>query len=83
MNITGTDNWACNGVVHVIDAVLLPPSLTAPTTTTTTTTPVTDLPATGNEPTMALLAGLFHSRRWWPAGRPASPNQLINQRAAR
>ena len=63
VNISGTNNWACNGVVHVIDAVLLPPSLTAPTTTTTvaptTTTPVTELPATGNEATLALLAGLL------------------------
>ena len=54
-NITGTDNWACNGVVHVIDAVLLPPSLTEATPTTTvapttpTTTPATELPATGTE----------------------------------
>ena len=53
VNITGTDNWACNGVVHVIDAVLLPSSLTQPAPTTTvapaTTTPVTELPATGTE----------------------------------
>lgn len=62
VNITGTDNWACNGVVHVIDAVLLPPSLTpAPETTTTTvptpTIPDGGLPATGNENTiMALVA---------------------------
>lgn len=53
VNIAGTDNWACNGVVHIIDAVLLPPSLTEPAPATTvaptTTTPVTELPATGTE----------------------------------
>ena len=56
VNITATDNWACNGVVHVIDAVLLPPSLTEPAPTTTVapttvapTTPATELPATGTE----------------------------------
>jgi transforming growth factor-beta-induced protein len=64
-DITATDNWACNGVVHVIDAVLLPPSLTepAPTTTTTapaTTAPVTELPATGNENVvMAMVASVL------------------------
>jgi transforming growth factor-beta-induced protein len=66
-DITAPNNWACNGVVHVIDAVLLPPSLTATPTTTTTTTvaptttaaPVTELPATGNDATVALFAGLF------------------------
>jgi transforming growth factor-beta-induced protein len=65
VNITGTNNWACNGVVHVIDAVLLPPSLAepAPTTTvapTTTTAPVTELPATGTENVvMALIATIL------------------------
>jgi LPXTG-motif cell wall-anchored protein len=66
VNIVATDNWACNGVVHVIDGVLLPPSLApaAPTTTPTTaplaTTPAGDLPATGSENTvMALVAGLL------------------------
>ena len=57
VNITGTDNWACNGVVHVVDAVLLPPSMTAPATTTTV---APTLPATGSANTvMALIAGLL------------------------
>jgi LPXTG-motif cell wall-anchored protein len=63
VNITATDTFACNGVIHVIDAVLLPPSLTAPTPTTaapTTTAPlVTELSATGNGTTLALLAGML------------------------
>jgi LPXTG-motif cell wall-anchored protein len=43
VNVTATDLEACNGVVHVIDAVLLPPSL---------------LPATGFSSTdIALVAG--------------------------
>lgn len=54
VNIVSTDNWGCNGVVHAIDAVLLPPSL-APAETTTTTTPVTVLPETGTETTVMLL----------------------------
>jgi LPXTG-motif cell wall-anchored protein len=61
VNITGTNNWACNGVVHVVDAVLLPPSL-APAPTTTLPTPTTlspDLPATGGETTLALVAVVF------------------------
>jgi transforming growth factor-beta-induced protein len=64
VNITATDNWACNGVVHVVDAVLLPPSLSEPTPTTTvaptTTSPVTELPATGTENVaMALIASVL------------------------
>ena len=43
VNVTATDLEACNGVIHVIDAVLLPPSL---------------LPATGFDSTdIALVAG--------------------------
>jgi len=43
VNVTATDIEACNGVIHVIDAVLLPPSL---------------LPATGFDSTdIALVAG--------------------------
>lgn len=66
VNIVSTDNWACNGVVHVIDAVLLPPSLSAPTTTvpapTTTipTPPDGQLPETGSGTTvMLIVASLF------------------------
>ena len=72
VNIISTDNWACNGVVHAIDAVLLPPSLapaetTVPATTepattvpATTTAPATELPETGTETTvMLLLASLL------------------------
>lgn len=69
VDITATNNWACNGVVHVVDGVLSPPSLTAPAPTTTvptttaapttTVAPVTELPATGNDATLALLAGLL------------------------
>lgn len=43
VNVTATDIEACNGVIHVIDAVLLPPA---------------DLPDTGvDATTVALLAG--------------------------
>ena len=61
VNITGTDNWACNGVVHVIDGVLLPPSLTPDPTTTlpTPTTVAPDLPATGSNSVLALVAGML------------------------
>ena len=62
VNITGTDNWACNGVVHVIDGVLLPPSLTPAETTTTLPTPTTvspNLPATGSNSVLALVAGML------------------------
>ena len=62
VNIISTDNWACNGVVHAIDAVLLPPSLapaetTVPATTVPapTTLPATELPETGTETTVMLL----------------------------
>lgn len=62
VNITATNNWACNGVVHVIDGVLLPPSLTPDPTTTTLPTPTTvspDLPPTGSNSVLALVAGLL------------------------
>jgi transforming growth factor-beta-induced protein len=51
INVVTTDIVACNGVIHVIDGVLLPPSLTA--------TPDVDenLPATGSDNgTLALFA---------------------------
>jgi transforming growth factor-beta-induced protein len=52
INVVATDIEACNGVIHVIDGVLLPPSLTA--------TPDVDeegLPATGSDNgNLALLA---------------------------
>ncbi len=57
VNIVSTDNFGCNGVVHAIDAVLLPASL-APAPTTTV--PVTELPETGTETTvMLIVAGLL------------------------
>lgn len=63
VNIVSTDNWACNGVVHAIDGVLLPPSLTpdpAPTTVPTPTAPPGgDLPPTGNNSVLALVAGML------------------------
>lgn len=63
VNIVSTDNWACNGVVHAVDGVLLPPSLTpdptTPTTLPTPTTPSPDLPATGNNSVLALVAGML------------------------
>jgi transforming growth factor-beta-induced protein len=67
VNVIATDVLACNGVVHVIDAVLVPPSVlealtAAPTTTAppATTAPDGDLPATGSSNTStALVAGLL------------------------
>jgi LPXTG-motif cell wall-anchored protein len=50
VNITATDIFACNGVVHLIDAVLLPPSIANP--------PVAeDLPETGATTYVMLLIG--------------------------
>jgi transforming growth factor-beta-induced protein len=64
VNVTATDNIACNGVVHVIDSVLVPPSvlaaLTASTDTTTTVPPGDTLPDTGSSNvTTAVFAGLL------------------------
>lgn len=48
VNVVTTDILACNGVVHVIDGVLLPPSLAdAAEEAPAEEEPVTDLPATG------------------------------------
>lgn len=64
VNVVATDVKACNGIIHVIDAVLVPP-----TATTTTTA----MPATGADSgTLALVAaglmaigglGVFGARR--------------------
>jgi transforming growth factor-beta-induced protein len=64
VNVVATDVKACNGIIHVIDAVLVPPA--AATTTTT-------MPATGADSgTLALVAaglmaigglGVFGARR--------------------
>ena len=51
-NIISTDNFACNGVVHAIDAVILPPSL-APAESAPDLAP--DLPSTGGETTLLLI----------------------------
>ena len=49
VKVTTTDIQACNGIIHVIDGVLLPPAANAPTT---------EMPATGSSSSdMALIAG--------------------------
>jgi LPXTG-motif cell wall-anchored protein len=45
VNVVQTDIFACNGVIHVIDAVLLPPA------------DEPEVPATGSNSTIALLGG--------------------------
>lgn len=69
IGIAATDIFGCNGVVHLIDGVLLPPSLTEPAPTTTAppttaapqpTVPGDGLPATGNETTvLAIVAAVL------------------------
>jgi transforming growth factor-beta-induced protein len=67
VNVIDTDNIACNGVVHVIDAVLVPPSVLealtaepAPTTTVATPDPEPALPDAGSSNvTTAVFAGLL------------------------
>ena len=69
VNVVATDVKSCNGIIHVIDAVLLPPSVVASLAATTTS----DMPTTGSDPAdLALLAtgivgigalGLFGTRR--------------------
>jgi LPXTG-motif cell wall-anchored protein len=66
VNVVTTDINACNGVIHVIDAVLVPPAApAAPADTTTIPTAGGPLPDTGSTSTglvvtaaIALLAGL-------------------------
>jgi transforming growth factor-beta-induced protein len=57
VNVVTTDIEACNGVIHVIDAVLLPPADEAPTTEAPA--PDATLAATGpsTESTVALMGG--------------------------
>jgi LPXTG-motif cell wall-anchored protein len=62
VNVVTTDIEACNGVIHVIDAVLLPPAGEAPTTEAPTTeapAPEATLAATGpsTEANVALMGG--------------------------
>ncbi len=68
VNVVATDVANCNGIIHVIDGVLLPPSVAASLTTTSPT-----MPATGADSgTLALFAaglvgagalGVFGTRR--------------------
>jgi transforming growth factor-beta-induced protein len=53
VNVVATDVANCNGIIHVIDGVLLPPSVAASLAQTTTT----DMPATGvDSGTLAVFA---------------------------
>jgi LPXTG-motif cell wall-anchored protein len=53
VNVVATDVQSCNGIIHVIDAVLIPPTVAASLAQTTTT----DMPATGTDSgTLALFA---------------------------
>jgi LPXTG-motif cell wall-anchored protein len=53
VNVVATDVANCNGIIHVIDGVLLPPSVAASLTEATTT----DMPTTGSDAgTLTLLA---------------------------
>jgi transforming growth factor-beta-induced protein len=56
VNVTTVDIEACNGVIHVIDFVLVPPTILA----ALTAEPATPLPNTGaSNATTALFAGLL------------------------
>jgi LPXTG-motif cell wall-anchored protein len=69
VNVVATDVQSCNGIIHVIDAVLLPPTVAASLAANTTTA----MPATGTDSgTLALFAagllgagaiGVFGARR--------------------
>jgi transforming growth factor-beta-induced protein len=67
VNVTTVDIEACNGIIHVIDFVLVPPTILealtaepAPTTTVATPDPAPELAATGSSSaTTALFAGLL------------------------
>jgi LPXTG-motif cell wall-anchored protein len=53
VNVVATDVKSCNGIIHVIDGVLLPPSVVASLAVTTTA----DMPQTGvDSGTLALFA---------------------------
>jgi LPXTG-motif cell wall-anchored protein len=53
VNVVATDVQSCNGIIHVIDAVLIPPTVAASLAQATTT----DMPTTGTDAgTLALFA---------------------------
>merc|ERR1719183_2888700 len=58
--VTSADNDASNGVVHIIDAVLMPPSPPAPTPAAPTPSPLPNIPAlaTANTDLSTLVAAL-------------------------
>jgi transforming growth factor-beta-induced protein len=75
VNVVATDVQSCNGIIHVIDAVLIPPTVAASLAAAAESTPTTttEMPATGaDSATLALFAaglvgagavGVFGTRR--------------------
>lgn len=59
-NVVATDVLATNGVIHVIDSVLMPPTDTAPPATPSSTATPTSTPA----PAVTGSAGLQDSNAW-------------------